>query len=132
MLLAPNDGEVLLLNIMLGKTPAPTSYYYRLFKNDVTPAEGSHRIDFAESSAPGYAAQAINPADWTVSTDANGVTTATASTRTFTFTGGETVYGYLVTGSDGTNLFWAERFASPITIPAGGGQLDLTPSLSLE
>src|SRR3954452_2725200 len=119
MLLAPNDGEVLLLNIVLGKTPAPTSYYYRLYKNDVTPAEGSHRIDFAESSAPGYAAQAINPADWTVATDANGVTTATASTRTST--GGETLYGYIVTSQDGTQLYWAERFTQPIVVPAGGG-----------
>src|SRR3954452_13548875 len=130
MLLAPNDGEVLLLNILLGKATAPTSYYYRLYKNDVIPAEGSHRIDFAESSAPGYAAQSINPADWTVATDANGATTATASTRTFPFTGGETLYGYIVTGSDGTNLYWAERFGSPITIPAGGGQLDLNPAIS--
>jgi hypothetical protein len=61
------------------------------------------------------------------------VNSATYSEQTFTFTAAVTAYGYYITTTEVTpNLLWVERFSDgPYTLPAGGGDIAITPRLTL-
>jgi hypothetical protein len=131
-LLVPNVGEVEMLSRLLNKN-ASDNVVLHLYKNDQTPGEADVIGDYTECTAAGYASQELTGSSWAVST-AGGVTTATYSQRTFTFTAAEpTVYGYYVTNNAGSLLLWAERFSDgPYAIPGGGGTIKITPKIELD
>lgn len=128
-LLVPDVGEQKLLDFAL-KTVTPPAQTLRLFTNDITPAEGDTAATYTEAVGNGYAPIALTRAGWTISTTA-GVTKAEQTQKTFTFTGGPvSVYGYYVTEDTTGVLLWAERFpAGPANIPAGGGDIKITPRI---
>jgi len=130
-LVVPNQGEVEMLARILNKN-TPYDVELRLFVNDITPDENTVIGDLTESTGDGYSPQTLSGANWTISTDGSGVTTAEYPQVTFTYTGAEAnVYGYYVT-SNGV-LLWAERFSDgPYTIPSGGGEIKVTPKITLD
>ena len=145
-LLANNLGETLMLKRILGEqsqgdTDGDT-VFLRLYRGDTTPVEGDSAAKFTQSTGTGYAAIAI-PGDttggsgWTYATGAGDTVSATYAQQTFTYTGGDTLYGYYVTTRDGatgdTAVLWAERFTDgPYTVPTGGGTIKITPKLQLD
>lgn len=95
--------------------------YLRLYSNNHTPVLGETPSNFTECSGSGYAAIALVQGNWTI-TDTAGVVSCTYPQQTFTITGSLTIYGYYVTDSAKTKVYWAEKFAGgPITFGSGGG-----------
>ena len=149
-LVVPNDSEVLLLQYIINSTntdgtaPSATVATYsggnrvlHLFTNNLTPAEGTTLGGVTEATAAGYAAVTLIGTAWSITTDGGGITTASYSEITFTFTTAVTCYGYYITTSStysgGIKLLWLERFTgAPFVLPSGGGQIAITPKVSLE
>jgi len=145
-LLANNIGEAEMLARIIGAhdgSAAGDSLMLRLFKVDITPAEGDSLLEYVESDGTGYVAIAITgdstTADaWTYATGAGDTVSATYIQQTFTYTAGtgDTLYGYYVTSKNeagDTVCMWAEAFTDgPYTIPAGGGTVKVTPKIQLD
>lgn len=129
-LVTPNQGEVECLSRILNKV-TPADVELRLFVNDIVPDEGTVVGDLIECSAAGYAAKTLPGANWTISTDANDVTTAEYPEQIFSLSEAATIYGYYVT-SNGV-LLWLERFPdAPWTFPDNGGDAKVTPRYTLD
>jgi hypothetical protein len=149
-LIVPNDSEILLLQYIVNSTntdgtaPTATVATYssgnrvlHLFTNNLTPAETTTIGAVTEATASGYASITLLGTAWSIGTDGGGVTTASYSEVTFTFTTAVTCYGYYITTSasysGGVKLLWLERFTgAPFQLPSGGGQIAITPKVSLE
>jgi len=105
-------------------------YSNDLTPDDTTPNEGSSGGP-TESVEAGYAAVTLTSSTWTT-TQASGVTTAVYSGVTFSFTTGAGPYGYYVTDIS-NNLLWVERFSgAPFTLPDSGGDIAITPKITLD
>ena len=144
-LLAGNLGETLMLKRILGDQRSGDTtgdtLFLRLYDNDYTPVEGDTWLSFSESDGTGYAAIAI-PGDtaggsgWTYATGGGDTVSATFAQQTFTYTAGDTLYGYYVSSKDAagdTTVMWAEKFTDgPYTIPSGGGTIKVTPKIQLD
>ena len=106
----------------------------RLFTNNLTPTDSTTLATVTEAvGSTGYAPITLVGASWTT-TQVAGVTTAVYSEETFTFTTAVTVYGYYVTTIYGSPaLLWLERFSgAPFILPSGGGQIAISPRISLD
>ena len=145
-LLAGNQGETLMLKRILGDQRSGDTtgdtLFLRLYDGDTTPTEGDTWLKYSESDGSGYAAIAV-PGDstsgfpgWTYATGAGDTVSATFAQQTFTYSAGDTLYGYYVTSRDAagdTTVLWAELFTDgPYTIPGGGGTVKVTPKISLD
>jgi len=130
-LVVPDEGERKLLEYIVNKT-APTNLVIRLYVNDVDlSGETFTASSFTEANADGYASATLLGANWTVSTN-QGVSVAVYnSTVTFSFTDGQSVYGYYITNTS-NNILWAERFSgAPFNLPSGGGDISVRPQVQL-
>lgn len=100
----------------------------RAFVNDFTPTTASVAGNFIEASGGGYAAIALNAADYTVEIVGD-IATMTHAPIVFTFTGGLTdaasIYGCYITDSTGVVIF-AQRAAVSFTPDAAGEQYGAT------
>ena len=130
-IVTPAEGEAVILNRMLGKS-ATADLTLRLYENDYTPVDGSTYANFTTATFPGYAADVLENASWTVS-DVAGTETASYPEVTFTASGsGTSVYGYYVTVGTSTVVF-AERFSDgPYTIANSGDTVNVTLSFTLD
>lgn len=104
----------------------------RLFKNNHTPDEADDISDYTEADFSGYAAATIGA--WNAATYAGGLANVEATTaQTFTnSTGavGNDVYGYYVTDSAGTVLYYAQRANSPpLSLQLAGEAVTITPAI---
>lgn len=142
-LFVPDSAEILMLRYIL-KITTPDDQVIRLFKNNLTPSDatnlptnqpsGTGPDQPTEADQAGYTARTLLAAGWTIS-QSLGVTTAQWSEVTFTFTTAATIYGYYVTGHNATThpLLWAERFSgAPFTLPDNGGEIAITPKITLD
>lgn len=149
---APDEGEQQLLRYMLGieaigdgTTPTTGFHKIRLYQNNATPDEDTTEDntipDVNDTIATNDVKQVnsdlsnpeedLDPGNFTISTVSN-VTTAEHTQVTFTFTGAKNVYGYYVVDDNNGNVLWAERFAgAPFQLPSGGGQIVVTPRVTL-
>lgn len=101
----------------------------RLFSNNYTPVLNDSPSNYTQCTGSGYASISLSSGSWTV-TKVGNQEQATYPQQTFTFTGALTVYGYYVTDSGNTKVFWAELASGgPFTYGAGGGQLLVTLEL---
>ena len=140
-LLVPDIGEILMLQYLTNMLstdgsagPAGGGRLLRLFTNNLTPAEGTTQSTITEAvGATGYTPVTLVGSSWTT-TQVAGTTTAVYSEQTFTFTTAVTVYGYYVTTIGGSpELLWLERFSgAPFILPTGGGQIAISPRISLD
>lgn len=123
-LVVPNAAEIELLERMLS-----SSVQISLYTNDVTPSETTVYGDFIQAaSSPG--SHTVSGGTWEIETVA-GTTSASNDPKSFSFATSASVYGYYVhDGGDG--LLWCERFSgAPFTIPASGGEINVTPKIEL-
>jgi hypothetical protein len=129
-LVCPDSAEILMLQYIVNMT-SPDNRLLKLFKNNVTPGESTVIGTLTEATQAGYAPVTLVGSSWTT-TQSSGVTTAVYSERTFTFTTGATIYGYYITTMTNA-LLWVERFSgAPFTLPDGGGEIAISPRLTLE
>jgi len=138
-LVVPNISNVLMLQYivnMIGQdgaaAPAGGQRLLRLFTNNLTPGKSTVIADVTEATAPGYVPYTMVGSSWTTTSNL-GVNSAVYSEQTFAFTTGVTIYGYYVTTIEGTpRLLWVERFSTaPYTLPAGGGEIAISPRFTL-
>ena len=140
-LLVPDVGEILMLQYLVNMLstdgtagPSNGERLLRLFTNNLTPSDTTTLSTVTEAvGSTGYAPITLVGASWTT-TQVAGVTTAVYSEQTFTFTTAVTVYGYYVTTIYGSPaLLWLERFSgAPFILPSGGGQIAISPRISLD
>ena len=124
----PNVAETIALNYLCNKD-APEDLVLKLFTNDVTPDEASTHASFTEATEAGYAAKTINGAGWTVT--AGDPSQAAAAEQTFAITEAGSFYGYYIVRATTGDLVAAERFSgAPYVLPAGGGEINVTPTLT--
>lgn len=139
-LVVPNTADVLMLQYIVnmigqdgGSAPSGGHRLLRLFTNNLTPGKTTALANITEASgATGYAPYTLVGSSWTT-TSSGGVNAAVYSEHVFSFTTGVTVYGYYVTTIEGTpRLLWVERFSTaPYTLPAGGGEIAISPRITL-
>lgn len=134
-----NLGEVELLNRILnpGGDSVGDTLWLRLYDNDITPAEGDTNTTYSESGGTGYGEINLRGDSWTITTEGGDTTHADYAQQTFTYSGGDTCYGYLIVEKAGYGgdsvIVIAERFSDgPYTIPGGGGTIKVTPRIELE
>lgn len=138
MLVVPDVSEILMLQYLVNMLatdgsagPSGGHRLLRLFTNNATIDDSITFGGLTEATAAGYAPFTLVGSAWTT-TQSVGVTTAVHSETTFTFTTGVTVYGYYVTNL-GSSLLWVEKFSgAPFTLPAGGGEIAITPKITLD
>ena len=130
-LVAPDEGEILLLQYIVNMTAATDPVLHLYNNTDLTVDEAVTIGDITEASATGYAAITLTGGSWTT-TQSVGVTTAEYSEQTFAFTTGASLYGYYVTDTS-NNLLWLEEFSgAPFTLPSGGGTIAITSNITLD
>ena len=131
-LVVPNTAEVAIIEYVLNQE-APQNLTVRLYSNDLIPTETSITADFTEVVGGGYAAEALTPANWTVTPgnpseavyDASGVGNPLEVVFTFNAAVGN-VYGYYVTRTDNITM-WAERFTNgPFNVTVPGSEIRIT------
>lgn len=130
-LVVPDVSELLMLQYIVNKA-AQENQVLKLYKNDLTPSDSTVIGNLTESTEAGYAAVTLVGATWTT-TQSLGVSTAAYSERTFTFTTAANVYGYYVVGASSGTLLWVERFSgAPFQLPNSGGEISVTPQITLD
>jgi hypothetical protein len=102
-----------------------------LYTNNYTPTEGTTIGSVTECAVAGYAAISLATGSWNITTSTN-ITTANYALQAFTPTTAVTCYGYGVTNSAKSILLWAEYFGSAYVLPAGGGTINVTLSLTVD
>ena len=137
-LLVPNVGEVVLLTDLLHGGNTRENWTLRLYKTDVTPAEGDVAGSYTVADFTGYVGKTltrtVNPGTtWETPTTSSGTTFSTYAQQSWTHGGGaaQTVYGYYLVGATSTTLILAEKFATARTL-ASSDVLNLTPRLELD
>lgn len=139
-LVVPDVAEILMLQYLVNMLatdgtagPAGGQRVLRLYTNNPTVDDSITNSIITEAvGATGYAPITLVGSSWTT-TQTNGTTTAVYSEQTFTFTTAVTVYGYYVTSQTGGNLLWVEKFSgAPFQLPAGGGEIAITPKITLD
>jgi hypothetical protein len=119
-----------IVNMVAAGDPVLHLYSNDLTPGESTPGEGSTGGP-TESIEAGYAAITLTAANWTT-TQASGVTTAEYIGVTFSFTTGAGPYGYYVTDTS-NGMLWIERFSgAPFTLPTSGGDIAITPKITLD
>jgi len=139
-LVVPDVAEILMLQYIVNMLatdgtagPAGGNRVLRLYTNNPTIDDSITTSVITEAvGATGYAPITLAGSSWTT-TQAVGVTTAVYSEQTFTFTTAVTIYGYYVTSQTGGNLLWVEKFSgAPFQLPSGGGEIAITPKITLD
>lgn len=134
-ILVPDVGEVYMLQNIVGKNATANTLYLKLYKTDVTPAEGDTAATYIEATFTGYANIALTGASWVVGSNTSGYSNAQYALQTFTSSAAQTsnnIYGYYITSGPGGQLIWAERFTDgPYPISNNGDAIKVTPYIEL-
>ena len=126
----PVVGEIEFLKRIVGLSTSG-NIQLCLYVNDYVPDEGTTIVNLTDCTATGYARITLTTTSWTTS-QVSGQSTASYAEQTFTITDSATVYGYYLLDAS-NNLLLVERFGtSAFVLPAGGGQIAITPTISLE
>lgn len=133
-LVVPDISEILMLQYIVAIVAAGDPVLH-LYTNDLTPSESTPGEGSSggptEATEAGYAAITLTSSAWTT-TQASGVTTAVHDGVTFSFTTGSSPFGYYVTDTSNA-LLWIERFSgAPFTLPTSGGDIAITPKITLD
>jgi len=108
----------------------PLTLTMGLYTNAVTWGRGTLLTDLAEVAVSGYGRQDTGP--WQVPTVlAGGEASTTAPSVAFHNNAAApvVVVGFFYTTSDGAFFLGGDAFASPLTIPASGGVLNVFPQI---
>jgi hypothetical protein len=131
-------SEVELLKRLLYGNASGENAKLRLYKTNVTPAEGDTTGSYTEADFTGYTTGGVvltssqSGSTWSVPTTSSGTTSSTyGTTLTWSPTSSQTIYGYLVVGATSGILWWSELFASSKNL-SSGDTLNLTARLQID
>lgn len=118
------------MDAILGRVQ-PGALTLKLFVNNVSVSGVSNASAFTEMTGHGYIPKQMNPADWIVGINPDGIPSATHPPVKWTFTSGSTfpIYGYYAVDTNGI-LRWAGRFAGLVANGGAGDTLTLEPSFT--
>ena len=132
-ILVPNTGEVIALSYLVGKTTVVRDLIYRLFSNNITPAETDTAGTYTEVTGGGYAQKSLTGASWTVTGGAP--SSASYAQQDWTFSGvvggSGNIYGYYVVRATDLDLVLAETFAV-FTPSQNGDKVLVTPTITAD
>lgn len=129
-LVVPNVGKQRTLGAISGAySNTPTTI--RLYRNDYTPVAGSSEGSFTEANFTGYTSKSLTAPTLAGSLDASNRAVVTWDAVTWTKSGatGNTIYGYYCLNGS-SELLWAERFDTPISMSTDGQFLTILPKLT--
>jgi len=128
-LVVPDVGEAIALYYLTGKA-STENLIYKLYTNNITPAETDVAGTYTEATGNGYSAKSLQGSNW--ATQSTNPTEITHAEQTWTFTGSlGSVYGYYVVRSSTADLVLAERFSDgPYNIANNGDQIKITPKIT--
>lgn len=111
----------------LATTLSGGSYTAKLYTSDTVPAEGDVLGDYTEATFTGYS-------ETTLSSPSVVGARITWAAITWTFSGtdpdGQTVYGVVIRDAS-SNLIWAKRFSSSVTVSEASPDVNYTPTFTL-
>lgn len=124
IILAHESERYLFGNCIFGTGSPPSSFYLRLFSNNLYPAKSNVFADFTQATTPDTDEYTLSDSLFTVYPASAGINTYAeyGSTVTFGFTGyggsNDYIYGYYIYWDNGgTNrVLVSERFASPALV----------------
>lgn len=126
MIILPVAVQIAMLSALAGVAGTLNGVLIALFKNDFAPNQDSLIADFTEADYTGYARSTA--VVWgTPFINVDGVAEMIAPGKQFQPSGttvANTIYGYYVVDSGGTDLVYSERFATPVPL---AGPLDALP-----
>lgn len=129
-----NNGEAQALRYIVNKDGLTEDLVYKLYTNNITPAETDVAGTYTEATSGGYADKTTTGSSWTVTPGAP--STAAYAQQTWTFTGalggGASIYGYYVLRAVTLDLMFADRFATARTPANNGDALRLTPQITAD
>lgn len=129
LVLTDQGGQVILGSAVRS---AETPWTLRLFTNRHVPDPTDRASDYREADGAGYTALPLLLERWTAGDGR--IAERVYPPETFIFTGPlmrfPDVYGYYVTGSEGTLLF-AEAFSQTFTPMARGDKIRIAPRITL-
>lgn len=131
----PDVGELLLLNILTGlESENFNTLTMRLFQNNITPADTDVLATYTEADFSGYGG-GTPFTNWGAALLSAGKAQSQADSIDNTHDGGPTnnnIYGYYVTDSANSKLYWAERDpAAPTVLNANGQKFTVVPRFTL-
>jgi hypothetical protein len=134
-LLVPDVGEVELLKRLLYANAGSENWTLKLYKTNVTPAEGDTAGSYTVADFTGYVDKTLTStqsgATWGVPATSAGTTSSTyGTTLSWSPTSSQTIYGYYVVGATSTVLLFAEVFASSKNL-SDGDTFNLTAKIEL-
>ena len=131
MIVFPNGGEVLALGYVVNKL-VPEDLRYRLFTNNITPAETDTAASFTIASGGGYADKVLPGAGWTLTPGAPSVASYAEQEWVFTgpLTGNATIYGYIAVRDSTGDIVLAERLTTPRQPVNPDDALRITPTIT--
>ena len=128
-----NNGESIALSYLVNKETTQYDLVYRLYTNNITPAETDVAGTYNEAAGGGYASKTLSGASWTVTSGAP--STASYAPQQWIFTGAlsgnATIYGYYVTRATAGDLLFAENF-SAFTPATSGDNLTINPQITAD
>jgi hypothetical protein len=133
-LLVPNVGEVVLLSNLLAGGSLE-NWTLKLYKTDVTPAEGDTAASYTEADFTGYSAKtltrSVSGGTWSTPSTSSGTTSSSYAAQTFTSSGSsQTIYGWYIVGATSGTLICAEKFATARTL-VSPDTITVTPRVEL-
>ena len=135
-LLVPNQGEEIILSLLVNKTATYTQQdlKLKLYSSNTTPGETDTEATYTEATFTGYSAVTLTGASWTITTGAP--TSASYSQQTFTSSAGsqnQNIYGYYLVQTTSGKLVYAERFSDgPYNIANNGDAIKVTPTITCD
>jgi len=129
-----NNGEAQSLRYVVNKDGLTENLVYKLFTNNITPAETDTAGSYTEANGGGYAEIEMLGASWTITPGAP--SSAAYAQQQWGFTGPLTasasIYGYFVTRRTSLDLMFSDRFATARTPANNGDALRLTPQITAD
>jgi hypothetical protein len=135
--LVPDVGEVVLLSDLLAGGSLE-NWTLKLFKNNVTPAEGDTAATYTVADFTGYAnktlTRTLSGSTWSTPSTSSGTTSSTYGAAAQSWSvgaSGNTIYGAYVVGATSTTLIYSDLLATPRVL-ANGDTYQYTPKLQLD
>lgn len=125
MLVVPQEGALVLMELLRTQLPSPTVVH--LFVNDYSPDETTTLADLTEATFPGYLAGSTDfpTAPFTNSDGQAEIDGGSPAFFSSTGPSTQTAYGYWVDDGSLTTVWWAERFTSAVSFVSPGSFLQI-------
>jgi hypothetical protein len=133
-LLFVNNGEEQALRYIVNKDGLTENLLYKLFTNNITPAETDTAGSYTEASGGGYADIELTGSSWVITPGAPAQAAYAQQEWTFSgaLSGGASLYGYYALRAVTLDLMFAERFATARTPANVDDKLRLTPKVTAD